>query len=81
MKEPMHIETNAIFGQAYLAQVTYRDDGQTLHGPFETGQEAANWLDARSELDYKDFVGEGEVIVMNLVREKNTSPYEKKLVV
>ena len=65
-----NINISADFGEHYIAEVTYVDGGVTMHGPFDTEQEAADWLDARAELDYKDFVGEGRVLVLNRVKPK-----------
>lgn len=76
------INTSADYGVSYIAQVTYRDGGRTLHGPFATPDEANEWLNVRLELDYEDSV-DGDVLTLNNVqpRGENKACNEKKLVV
>lgn len=72
------ITTSAVYGGFWLVRITYNTDpegvwvdeddysNQTLHGPFESPEEAQSWMDAYpdGDKDLKDM----DVLMVNKVR-------------
>jgi hypothetical protein len=77
--EDGHIQTSAEYGETHLVRITYNTDpegkwvdgtidasNQTLHGPFESKDEAESWIIAYPDGDTD--VADMEIIVLNKVR-------------
>jgi hypothetical protein len=76
--EDGNLDTSASFGHLHLVRITYNTDPEgawvddadygnvTLHGPFETEDEAMAWMEAYpdGDTDVKDM----DVVVINKVR-------------
>jgi hypothetical protein len=82
--EAPEIETSAIFGDGWLVQIEYVTDAdgkpvpddatdlpRTLHGPFDSEEQAAQWIDA-----YPD--GDTDVHDMTVINFNRVSPKEGK---
>ena len=78
-----HIVTSAEFGMGWLVQIVYNTDPEgnwvdgyidpsncTLHGPFDTEDEAVEWMEAYPDGDTD--VYDMHVIVFNRVQPANT---------